>query len=64
MNWHPLDGNMIAADRYHDRPNFYHGDKCPNCKVGKLEWIASDADDATEEDGFLTCPVCHEDIDG
>jgi hypothetical protein len=39
MTWHPLDGNMIAADRHHGRgaaPE--EGDRAKCCESGVLEF--------------------------
>lgn len=38
MTWHPLDGNMIAADAHHGQGKWPEaGDKCQHCEEGHYD---------------------------
>lgn len=43
--WHPLDGSMIAADRYYNQPDKYDFDRCRLC--AELFWDVEDGDTDT-----------------
>lgn len=53
MSWHPLDGNMIAADAHYGQGKTPEdGDKCQHCEGGYLEYA--------EDDETLACDDCGE----
>ena len=55
MMWHPLDGNMIAADRHYGRGDDpQEGGKTACCEFGYWEYPEDDDSD----DAPLLCSDC------
>lgn len=58
--WHPLDGNMIAADRYYNQPDKWDFERCDRC--GEL--FAEDYDDDLPQQSdkhWNRCILCEDD---